>query len=179
MDKLILSKECYDAENELKFRNFFKLYKYEYFVTDGELLIDTRTNYYPLENITSLDKWQFESAISPYIQESVLKKVLNEKNYVIVAPISYDGVTLLEGKKNHLILNYYADQLKHLCLFYYDQKIYIFEYCEAEPSMEIDFDSYMFIGFVMGIDEKKCKNNLLVLEKLISYLRDDVLKEQQ
>lgn len=181
MSKLILSKEVYDADNKLQFKKR-KLYKYDNYFTDGEMVIDFRKNFIVVGeyHITDLTENQFNSVIKPFVDEEYINKVLNFKNKVELSNITYKGNGLLmNNKKDHLIGSYYANELKGLELFYYQDKIYFFEYNTAEPEMGIDFDSYMFIGFVMGCNEKAeiTKENLYILQQL-QYCLSDIRGEE-
>lgn len=173
-DELILSEEIFDAEYEIDYR-YKKLYRFENYLTDGEMVIDTRKNYYSSNYgfCVELQEEKFNAIINPFIQDEYLKKVLQAENQVQLSDVSYKGVALLKNKvKNHLISAYYAEELKGLELFYFENKIYFFLFNEAEPAAEIYFDSYMFIGFVMGIEEQSnfSKERLEILEKLEEFL---------
>ena len=100
--------------------------------------------------------------------------MLKKENYVTVSDISYKGVSLLKGENNHLINQFYAIELINLELFYYDNKLFFFEYLEADETADIDYESYMFIGFTMGLTEntKFCKETMNILEKLERCLND-------
>ena len=178
---LILSKEVYDADYEIQFKHR-KLYHYDNYYSDGEMVIDFRKNFIALGEykIIELEKYKFDAVIASFITEEYLKKVLQLKNKVELSNITYRGNGLVMGdKEDHLIGSYYAEELRCLELFYYDNKIFFFVLNEATSELDIDFDSYMFVGFVLGCNEKAdyTKENLHILQQLQYCLCD--LKEQQ
>lgn len=175
----ILSKESYDADNEIGFRlvqSSPHIYRYGKYYSDGEMVIDTDKNYYHSDKVQDLTEQQFETTIKPLVRDEYLQNnVLKEENYVEFSDIAYKNVCLLKGKNNHLINSFYYNELRNLELFWYDEKIFFFEYLEAEESAGIDFDSYMFIGVVMGIKENSnfSKKTLETLEKLDNCLKGE------
>lgn len=173
---LILSKEIYDAGYRIKFKNN-DLCKFEHWLTDGEMLIDTRKNYISEKqyNIDECPK-SICNSITQLVSDENLRNVLKKENEVNLSDITYKHIGLLVGQnKNHLIHSYYTNELLGLELFYQDNKIYFFEYLEAEPELGINYSGYMFIGLVMGCDEKHeiSLNKLRILGKLHKFLESE------
>lgn len=179
MNELILSKEVYDPQYKINFRhkNLMCFKNQENYLTDGEMVLDVRKNYISRSEyyIKELEEYKFDAVVAPYITDEYLKKVLQRKNYVTLSKITYDGNGLLRSSvKDHLIGEYYAIELRDFELFYYENKIYFFVLNEADNEAGIVFDSYMFIGFVMGCkeDTNNSKDRLDILQELQSKLND-------
>lgn len=179
MSKLILSKEVFDTQSEIQFRHkdIISFKNQNNYLTDGEMVIDVRKNYIDKKSyyVKELEEYKFDAVIAPFITDDYLNKVLQRKNYVALSKIIYDGNGLLRSpQKDHLIGEYYAMILRNFELFYYENKIYFFDFLETEPSSDVYFDSYMFVGFVMGCIEtsQTSKDRLEILKELQSRLND-------
>lgn len=179
MSELILSKEVYDAQYEINFKHkdIISFENQKDYLTDGEMVIDVRKNYISKNYyyVKELEEYKFNAVIAPYVTEDYLKKVLQIKNHVSLSKITYDDNGLLRSPdKDHLIGGYYATILRDFELFWYEDKIFFFVFNEAEPGSGINFDSYMFVGFVMGCIEntQNSKARLEILKELQSKLND-------
>ena len=90
--------------------------------------------------------------LTKLISKENLKKVLKTENEVSFSNISLYNFTLATTEKTcTLIDSAYYKFVRSFEVFFYEDIFYFFELCEAEESIGIDFDSYMFLGFVAGI----------------------------
>lgn len=175
MKELILSEENYDYGIDIEFKPSKNgLYQYRNWLTDGWMLLDTdKIHKGVILGTKELTKGMYDSAIAPFINKEYLKTVLNKKNRVRFSAISYNGLTLAEiGNKKYRVLDsFMAEQIASLECFFKDDKYFFFAFNEAEEEAGIDFDSYMFLGLVMGMKHNKItQNNIKILSKLETYL---------
>ena len=167
MSKLILSEENYNTDLDFRFKNE-KLYQFQNWITDGYCCIDmNKMDLGILSNIAKLEEWQFNTSIKKYIQKDHLKRILNTKYLVNFSDVSLKNYTLASNDKvDTLIDTYYVDYIKCLDVFYKDNTFYLFYENEAEPMMDIDYDSEMFIGLIKGIDINEYKNVVTIFSTL-------------
>lgn len=174
MEKLILSEENYEYGLDIEFKPSKNgLYQYRQWLTDGWLLLDTQKTYKgQILGVKTITKDTYNSTIEPFVNKEYLQDVLQEKNRVEFSDISYKGYTLAKiGKKERCIDSYFAEQIKCLECFFKDDKYFFFALNEANETIDIDFDSYMFMGLVMGMKNNKyTKDVITILSKLDKYL---------
>ena len=158
MSLLRLSDECFNTGLDFNFPHD-TLYRYDYYVTDGYSLVDTmKININQNRTFIDLKEYQFNSAIKNKISPKNLKRVLNTKNLVDFSDVQLKGFCLaITDKIDTLFNSKYYDSIRSFEVFFYKDDFYFFEFCKAEPEMDIYFNSYMFVGLVRGmeIDDKK------------------------
>lgn len=174
MSKLILSDECFNIDYDL-FPNKRELFSFDYYITDGIFIIDTmKMNCVKEHTVIDVPITQINH-LKKFISKENLKEVLKTENEVSFSNISLYNYTLATTeKKCTLIDSIYYNFIKSFEVFFYEDNFYFFQLCEAEESMGIDFDSYMFLGIVAGIkiDNRKSLFQKYSTVEIINQLKD-------
>lgn len=174
MSKLILSDECFNTDYYF-FSDKINLYTFNYYITDGIFLIDTmKMNCVKEHTVIDVPITKMNH-LKKLISKENLKKVLKTENEVSFSNISLYNYTLATTEKTYtLIDSVYYNFIKRFEVFFYKDNFYFFELCEAEESMGINFDSYMFLGLVAGIkiDNKKSLFQKHSTVEIINQLKD-------
>lgn len=152
MVQLILSEENFQTGLKFKFINS-PLFQHNEWITDGIIYIDSnKIQIMKEEPLMSLDT-KFLSVVSKYINKNNLNLILNTRYNVEFSDISYLNWTLASTKETDTLINhYYVDWFRELEVFYKDNIFYLFYLLEADEDIGVDFDSYMFIGILAGVN---------------------------
>lgn len=174
--KLKLSDEHFCNDHEV-FLN--ECYQYDNYITDGVRCFDNRVCVVTSSKQHNLSDFQGKVIIDS-INEKLLKKVLDTKNQVEILPISYKNYSLAVGNNFKILVDTRKIESDYTYeAFFYEDKIYFFEYLEAVPDMQVEEDSYMFVYFLMII-APQCKRNLKIIKilKEINNLAEKLESEQ-
>lgn len=168
--KYILSEENYNTDIPFKFKER-EIYKFGSWYTDGVSLIDSSKADIKIETYKELDEKQFNSALGKFIKKENLQRVLNSRYEVTFSDVAIKNWALAETQKTDtLIDSFYLNYISPYEVFYNNDKFYLFYLNEACEDMGINFDSYMFIGLIAGIDIND-RTNFLFPVSTLDYLR--------
>lgn len=168
--RYILSEENYNTNIPFKFKER-EIFKFNNWYTDGVSLIDSSKVDIKIEEYKELSETQFNSAINKFIRKENLQRVLNSKYEVTFSDVALKTWALAETQKTDtLIDSFYLNYIFPYEVFYNNDKFYLFYLNEACEDMGINFDSYMFLGLIAGIDIDD-KTNFLFPISTLDYLR--------
>lgn len=169
--RYILSEENYNTNLPFKFKER-EIYKFNNWYTDGVSLIDSsKVDLTDLVLFKELNETQFNSALAKFIKKENLQRVLNNRYEVTFSDVAIKNWALAETQKTDtLIDSFYLNHISPYEVFYNNDKFYLFYLNEACEDMGINFDSYMFIGLIAGIDIDD-RTNFLFPVSTLDYLR--------